>query len=83
MLKSFHNNKRIPCIPPIFHENRFVTNFKEKAELFNSFFSKQCSIISTIYKSHLVHFPAQIQKKAKKIRPEKIPYILGNGTFLL
>ena len=29
-------------IPPIFHENRFVNNFKESAELFNSFFTKQC-----------------------------------------
>ena len=45
VLKSFHNNKKIPCIPPIFHENRFVTNFKEKAELFNSFSAKQCSVI--------------------------------------
>ena len=35
----------MPCIPPIFHENRFVLNFKEKAELFNSFFATQCSII--------------------------------------
>ena len=34
VLKSFHNNKKIPCIPTIFHENRFVTNFKEKAEFF-------------------------------------------------
>ena len=34
----------MPSIPPIFHENRFVTNFKEKVELFNSFFAKQCSI---------------------------------------
>ena len=39
------STKKIPCIPPIFHKNRFVTNFKEKAELFNSFFAKQCSII--------------------------------------
>ena len=30
VLKSFYNNKKIPCIPPIFHENRFVTNFKKK-----------------------------------------------------
>ena len=45
VLNSFHNNKKIPCIPPILHENSFVTNFKEKAELFNSFFAKQCSII--------------------------------------
>ena len=45
VLKSFYNNKKIPCIPPIFHENRFVTNLKEEAKLFNSFFAKQCSII--------------------------------------
>ena len=32
VLKSFHNNKKITCIPPIFHENRFLTNFKEKAK---------------------------------------------------
>ena len=45
VLKSFHHNKKIPCIPPILHENSFVKNFKEKAKLFNSFFAKQCSII--------------------------------------
>ena len=45
VLKSFHNNKKIPCIPLIFHENRFVTSFKGKTELFNSFFAKQCSSI--------------------------------------
>ena len=45
VLKSFHNNKKMPCVPPIFYENRFATNSKEKAELFNSFFAKQCSII--------------------------------------
>ena len=44
VLKSFRNNKKLPIIPPIFHENRFVTNFKEKVEFFNSFFAKQCSI---------------------------------------
>ena len=32
VLKSFHNNKKITCIPPIFRKNRFVTNFKEKAK---------------------------------------------------
>ena len=33
-------------MPPLFHENRFITDFKEKAELFNSFFSKQCSLLN-------------------------------------
>ena len=32
VLNSFHNNKKIPCIPTIFHENRFVTNLKKKAK---------------------------------------------------
>ena len=45
ILKRFLNDKKIPCIPPLFHDNEFITDFKEKAELFNSFFSKQCSII--------------------------------------
>ena len=46
LLKCFLNNKKIPLIPPLFHENKFVTNFLEKAKLFNSFFSKQCSLIN-------------------------------------
>ena len=43
ILKSFLNNKKIPLILPLFYENCFITNFKEKAELFNSFFADQCS----------------------------------------
>ena len=37
ILKIFLNNKKIPCISPLFYENKFITNFKEKAELFNTF----------------------------------------------
>ena len=37
ILKTFLNNKKIPCIPPLFHENKFITELKEKAELFNQF----------------------------------------------
>ena len=44
-MKGFLNNKKIPLIPPLFHENRFITDFKEKAEPLNSFFAKQCSLI--------------------------------------
>ena len=40
LLNRFLNNKKIPLIPPLFHEKRFVTDFKERAELFNSFFCK-------------------------------------------
>ena len=41
----FLNNKETPIIPPLFYENRFVKDFK-KAELFNSFFAKQCTVIN-------------------------------------
>ena len=46
LLKIFLNNKKISIIPPLFHENRFITDFREKKkQLFNISFSKQCSLI--------------------------------------
>ena len=40
------NSKREKStIPPILHNNKYVTDFKEKSELFNSFFANQCSLI--------------------------------------
>ena len=42
---SFLSNKKIPCIPPLIHNNQFVVNFKEKSELFILFFAKQCTHI--------------------------------------
>ena len=44
ILKTFLNDKNIPCISPIFHDNNFVIDFREKAELFNTFFAEQCSL---------------------------------------
>ena len=38
ILKRYLNDEKIPCIPPLFHDNTFITDFKEKAEPFNSFF---------------------------------------------
>ena len=46
ILQTFLNNKKIPCIPPLFHENKLITDFKEKAELFKHFFVNQCSLLS-------------------------------------
>ena len=30
ILKSFLNNKKIPCIPPLIHNNQFIVDFKRK-----------------------------------------------------
>ena len=48
ILKTFLNNKKIPCIPPIYHHNNYITDFKEKAEIFNNFFAKQCTTVNNI-----------------------------------
>ena len=46
ILKTFLNNKKIPCIPPLFHENEFIIHFKEKDKLFNTFFANQCTLLN-------------------------------------
>ena len=55
LVKTFLNNKKIPLILPLYHQGNFVTNFKIKAELFNSFFTSQYSLIKNDSKlpSHL------------------------------
>ena len=37
--------QKISVIAPLFHNNNFISNFKEKSELFNEHFSDQCSLI--------------------------------------
>ena len=70
-LKIFLNNKKIPLIPSLFHENCFITDFKEKAELFNSFFSNQSSLLKNYCK-----FPTNLRyvtdKKLRTINSELI-----------
>ena len=58
IIKSFVNGKKVPIIPPLFVHDKSVTNFLEKANLFNEFFSKQCQPLqnnSTLPKSNTYH----------------------------
>ena len=44
----FHiNNKKVPCITPLIHNNQSVVDFKEKSKLFNSLCAKQFTHIET------------------------------------
>ena len=45
ILKSFVNGKKIPSIPPLFANGQIVTDFLSKADIFNTFFSQQCTDI--------------------------------------
>ena len=42
ILKTFYNKRKSPVIILLLVNNSFVTDFKEKANLFNEFFCKQC-----------------------------------------
>ena len=61
ILKSLLNNKKIPSIPPLFHQNKYVTDVKKKAELLNCFFAKQCSIMN-----NSSELPSNVWKKTDK-----------------
>ena len=50
ILKTYLNNKKIPCISPIYHNNNYITDFKEKAQIFNNFFAKQCTLVENTSK---------------------------------
>ena len=47
ILLSFLHKRKIPKFPPIRHNNTFLTDTIVKANTFNSFFAKQCSLIET------------------------------------
>ena len=47
ILKSFVNNKKIPLIPPILVNDQLVTQFLEKANLYNEFVTQQCNTIES------------------------------------
>ena len=46
ILKIFVNSSKIPLIPPLLVDNKLVTDFLDKANLFNNFFTKQCTPVS-------------------------------------
>ena len=46
LLKILLNGNKIPCISPLFHGDKYIVDFQEKSEIFNSFFADQCSPIS-------------------------------------
>ena len=50
IVKKIVKWQKIPYIPPVLHNSRFTVNFKEEGEVFNTFFTKQCSLLDNICK---------------------------------
>ena len=47
IINQFLNKAKIPKIPPLFHNNNFIVCCKEKAQIFNEYFAKQCTPFDT------------------------------------
>ena len=45
ILKTFYSGKKIPLILPLVINDQLITDFREKARFFNSYFAKQCARI--------------------------------------
>ena len=48
-IKTYINNKKIHCISPIYYNN-YIIDFKEKTQIFNDFFSNQCTLVENTSK---------------------------------
>ena len=47
LINTVLNKAKVPLIPPILENGIFITDFTEKAQLFNDYFILQCTTIST------------------------------------
>ena len=56
ILKTILNNKKKPCIPPIYYSNNYITDFIENTQIFNNFFAKQCTLVENTSKLSIDSF---------------------------
>ena len=42
ILKSFYKDRKVPLIPSLLIDDKFVTNIETKINIFNKFFADQC-----------------------------------------
>ena len=73
ILKTFVNGAKIPLRPPLLVGNQLVSDFLVKANLFNDYFSKQCTtIVETVERlSTFEVCPGDIVKIVRSLGPNK------------
>ena len=79
ILKTFLNNTKFPCIPPPLHQDKFVTEFKEKANILNNLISLLTNVLIVTNNSEL---PVTLTKKTKKARESLSIIIFGIDDIL-
>ena len=78
IINNFLNNKIIPAIPPLLFNGTLISDFKQKANLFNSYFSSQCAPIDTSSKLPVSAYKTENHLDSVDIKEEDIYFIIKN-----
>ena len=70
------NKCKIPRIPPLFVQDKFITSCKEKASIFNNFFCSQCTPIENNSELPEVRFLTNSRLSSFDIREDEINDII-------
>ena len=50
IINRFLSNKKIPAIPPLLGTGEIMSNFSQKASIFNKFFASQCTPLMRLFR---------------------------------
>ena len=78
IIGHFLNNKILPTIPPLWFNGTLISDFKQKANLFNSYFYSQCTPIDTSSKLPVFAYKTENRLDSVDIKEEDIYLIIKN-----
>ena len=59
--------QKIPCVSPIYHKSKSITNFEEKeTEIFNSFLSNKCKVLD-----NAIHLSLKSSTRSDQLLPDR------------
>ena len=78
ILNTFLNNRKIPNVPTLNVNVKIISNFGKKAELFNSYFAPQCTLINNSSVLPLLEYKTNGRLASLNIKEDDIYLILNN-----
>ena len=77
ILNKLLNKCKVPRIPPLFVQGKFITNCKEKASIFNSLFTSQCTPLANESVLPLFDYVTNSRLSSFEIDPNEIKDIIS------
>ena len=78
IINRFLNKKKIPNIPPLLVNNKLVSDFHKKAELFNRHFAEQCTLVQNTSTLPVFNFKTNNRLKSFDINKNELYLIIKN-----